>query len=380
MASSAIENLLDARFMTTAYHQRTNSSVPTNPLLENFDRVREQVFGDTIEIKIFPTTNEPAPTNNYGGQAKVLDKTGGNKIYITPIHSFNEMPINVAACMYLEMEDNPMVQALGKQEVDRQLAGFKIRNNLLRTVVLAKTLFGGPVYRNSSGQITETSSTGPTIDLQWNSTTNGGQIARSNFSNFQGGSGNVIDASWATASTKILTQLDDLRELAEHTGQEVPTDIWCHPTMKRYLRDNTEIKSWVQYNSKERADVILKGDVWNDIGGYTWHFYGGTYRGSNGTTYTMFPRDKVAITPPVEQGGWFRAIDAAFPVPTQSGILATGVEPTANLSGANQIVYGDFVYLKQDDNPSIYKIRGGTTFLYAFANPSCLWVPTVTGF
>ena len=380
MPASAISNLLDARFMTTAYYQRTNSSTPDNPLLQFFNSVKEQVFGGTVEVKIFNTTNTPAPTNNYGGKAKPLSQSAAKKIYLTPIHAFNELPLDVMACMFLEMEDRPEVQALGKSEIDRQMRDFRIRHNLLRTVSLGKTLFGGVIYRDVDGNITETSSTGPTIDLGFNATTNGGQLARSNYSNFQGGSGNVIATKWEDASADILTQLDDIRELQEHRGLEAPTEIWCHPTFKRYLRNNTSIKDWVKYNLGARVDQVLKGDSWNDIGGYNWHFFGGTYQDATGTTRTVFPRDKVAIHPPVEQGGWFRAIDACFPVPGQSGVLKTGLDPSAPFSSGREIVYGDFMYAKEIDNPSIYIVRGGTTFLYAFANPDSILTPTVVGF
>lgn len=385
MINGAIADLLDARFTTNSYHQRTNSSVPTNHLLDMFGGVAEDVFGDTVEMKIFPSTNVPAPTNRFGGQAKVLGQEGGKKRYVSPVHAYNELPVGVMTSMYLEMDDRPEVQQLGKDEIARQMKGFRGRHNLLRTVSLAKSIFDGKIYRNVDGAITETEVfASGTIDLEFNGTTNGGKIDRANFSNFQNGTGDVIDKKWSDPTTDILTQIDDLKELAEHTGQEVFTDIIVHPRVKRYLRNNTGIKDWVKANLGQRADTVLKGDIWTDIGGVNWHFFGGTYKYQDPvtglfTTYTTVPANKAAFCPPIERDGWFRAINGCFPVGTKSGNLGmiSGEESSASLSGSNQIVYGDFFYLFQDDNPGVLKIRGGTTFLYYFANPDCLWVPTI---
>jgi len=40
-------------------------------------------------------------------------------------------------------------------------------------------------------------------------------------------------------------------------------------------------------------------------------------------------------------------------------------------------VYGDFAYLRVDDNPVKLTMRMGMNFLYAFADPNAVWMPTV---
>lgn len=366
MGYSIANTVLDARFMMEAYRERNNSSLPTNPILQHFDAAAENAFGDTFEVKIFPATSQPAPTNRLNSPAKVLQEIGGQKRYYTPITAFNEMYLDANTLMYLEQENNPAYQEMGREELNRQIDYFKQRHTLLRMLGLSKALFGGQIFRDVDGNITETSSTGPTVDL-------GVPATRKSQLNVLGG--NIISAAWDVASTKILTQIDQIKIAAEELGVEAPTDIWLHSTAKRWLRDNDEIRAYFQ-NKQLDPDPILTGSMYPNLGGLNWHFFDGSYTDSSGTTRSFFPKTMAVLTPPVTRGGWFRAMNGSTRVRT-SGAGDRYAADAASITGGSEIVYGDFFYAKEVDNPDTVVIRGGTKFLYAFANPNAIWMPTV---
>ena len=362
----SIAEVLDARFMLEAYKQRNNSATPSNPVLDYFNQASEDAFGDTFELKFYGQENRPAPTNLPGSPARTLTQVGVQKQYYTPITAFNEINFDQETVMYLEAENNPAFQDRGREEVNRQIDEFKRRHTLLRTLALSKALFGGEIFRNAAGDITETASTGPTVNL-------GVPASRKSQLNVLGG--NIITAAWDVASTKILTQLDQIRIAAEELGVETPTEIWLHSTAKRWLRDNDELKSYFS-NKQLDPDPILAGSMYPNLGGYNWHFFDGSHLGSDGQTRSFFPKTMVSITPPVTgRGGWFRAMNGSSLVYSADGIAGDASADVANAS--SNIVYGDYAYCKKIDNPNTIVVRGGTKFLYAFANPNSVWMPTV---
>lgn len=58
-----------------------------------------------------------------------------------------------------------------------------------------------------------------------------------------------------------------------------------------YLRDNTQLQAYVQ-GSPEKVDQILRGSVIEDLNGWNWHIYGGTYTAADGTTKPYIPTTK----------------------------------------------------------------------------------------
>lgn len=364
--SWSVADVLDPQFLTAAYHKTREGQ--QNPMLDMFNRAAENVYGDTIEVTIFPEERVPAPTNVTGGPARTLAERGATKAYYTPIRAFNEMPLAEESYMYLRQEDNQMLQDKGRQEVNRQLMYFQKRHELLRAVVLSKTLFGGVVYQDASGNIKETSSTGPTINLG----VAAGHKSQLNWD----GNGAILGTSWSNAAATILTDLDDIKIAAEASGVPVPTEILVNSTVKAYLRANTELKAYFQ-NANMSMDAVLRGNMIEGLGGYNWHFFDGTYVDpSDGTTVRKLVPDGMAcIFPAVTgPGGWFRAINGSSLVKTDSGIIGSVT------SAGTQTVFGDYVYGKEDDNPATLIVRGGTKFLYAFSDPDAVWMPTITGF
>ena len=362
MSGWSVADILDPRFMDEAYQEVTPVGAAPSPMLQFFGANPKSVFGDTIEVTIIPAERTPAPTNSPGHVARPLQTKGVRKRYYTPIHAFNKISIPQQAMLYLEMVDRPDVQNLGREELNRQMEYFKLRHSILREVALSKALFGGVIYRDTDGNVSETDQGGPTIDLGVSSshkTTLGG----------------IIGTAWDNAAAPILTDLDDIKLQSQVEGKPEPKHIWCNSVVKRWLRDNTEAKAYFQNAglTPTNVDKILQGDVFPDLGGFMWHFYDATYVDSGGTSRYLCPQTMVTITP--EVGPWFRAFNGSFRIPNTEGVLSGDTADAAASNG--RVVYGDYLYLRERDDPATLMMYGGTTFLYAFSDPDAIWMPTV---
>ena len=99
--------------------------------------------------------------------------------------------------------------------------------------------------------------------------------------------------------------------------------------------------------------------------------FSGTYQSFDGSSIPYIPRNKAILTPDV--GPWLRAANGSE--------LITGFEGIrSSVDGALQEVtevFGDFAYVKLSDNPTKLVLRMGSNFVYAFAQPSAVWMPTI---
>lgn len=354
-------NALNAEFFASAYHELDVAATPT-PLMQIFGQRMENRFGSPIQVDVYPAQRTPAPTNQIGGTSKVIQKKGVTPRFYTPIHSFNRMPFDPVALMHLRQQDNPAVQDRGKQEIERQMTYFKRAHNMLREVALHKTFLEGVIYRDPDGNITPTDQGGQTIDLG---------VPAANKTSL----GGIIAADWDDPAALIFTQLNNLRRAAIAAGKPEPKHIFITNLAKNWIRANTEAKAYFQNAnlSPESVDRILQGETFPDLGGYTWHFYDQSYVDYAGTTRLMLSETIASITP--EPGGWFQAFNGAAPVPTSVNLVDG--DSAESIAAYTKVAYGDFFYMLGSQDPVGVNCYGGTTFLYAFTDPSAVYMPTV---
>lgn len=360
----SVEDILDPQFLSEAYKEVATSQL-SNPLLDFYGKSPKPYTGDTIEMTYFVADKEPAPVNAKGSPARTQTPRGAKKYYHTPIHVFNELTIPLASIVNMRQPESQMVDSKGMQELQRQFELFGGRQQLTKAVALSKALVDGVVYVDPNGAILESSSgAAVTINLQ----VPAGHKSQLNYN----GGGDIIAAAWDVAGTKILTQLDNLRAAAEAENAEVPRHIWLPTAAKAWFRENTEIKAFIQGGgaSPEYVDKALQGSFM-DLGGFTFHWFDGTYTAADGTTKPFIPATKAIITP--DLGNWFRHYETDELVPTQTGIF----DNLQSAMGATTQIFGDFAYAALSHNPPKLSLFLGTNFLFAFANVKSVWMPTI---
>ncbi|QDU60005.1 hypothetical protein Pan216_08420 [Planctomycetes bacterium Pan216] len=357
-----LDEVLHPRVMTETYVEEAGKYFH-HPLVEFYGRQSRDYTGDRFEFAYREAMKEPAPANFRGQPARVLQPTSAAERRVYMLHAFNEVNLSTESLRMVRRPDDQTLQEQGREEIHRQMEDFGDRHLIFRAVCLAKTLVDGEIHFNNEGQVLESSSGASyTVDFG----VPDGHKGQLDFN----GSGDLIGTRWSSTSAKILDDLDDIRIAAEEENAEEPKHIWLHHSAKRWLRDNTQLQQYVQ-GSPEKIDQVLRGSFIEDLNGWTWHFYSGRYAAADGTTKPYIPVDRAIITPDV--GPWLRAVNGSEMITGFEGLRSTIDEALGEITE----VFGDFAYVKLVDNPTKLVLRMGTNFVYAFANPKAVWMPTV---
>ncbi len=174
---------------------------------------------------------------------------------------------------------------------------------------------------------------------------------------------------WSNSSARIERQLIDLKYRARKNNIPEPTEIYVHTLTKKHLFDNTEFRSWAQ-NSNTAPDRVLAGNFIEDLWGYNWHFVGGTWQDSGGTTRDLITQEHAVITPAV--GPWLRASRGAELVPREVGVVQDMNAALASLD----YFFGPFAYAELKHNPAALAMFMGENWGLHFADPGAIWIPT----
>lgn len=339
-----------------------------SPLMAFYGSQRKSISGDRFEFAYRAAQKTPAPANKRGAPARVMQPTGLESKIVVMHRAFNTLNLGVDALHMLRNPESEILQQKGREEIRRQHEDFGDAHKVFEALVCAKSFTDGEIHFNSGGQVLESSSGAEyTVDLG---------VPSSHKTQITGASssygGAIISASWATASTKILDHLDDLKIAASEINAPMPRHVWVNDSMKRNLRNNTQIKDYITGGgSPERVDRILTGSTIEDLGGYTWHFDSHTYTAADGTTKPYIPTTKAIITP--DLGPWLRVRDGSELITPFEGLVGSPEE------AVNQLVeiFGMFSYVEMLSNPVRLGLFMGTNFTYCFANPNAVWMPTV---
>lgn len=352
--------LLDPRVLTASYSQRPNQR--PYPLTDAFFVNPEPIEGDAYRLFFDPAENEPAPLNQPGAEARVLQAAGAEERFATLFQAFNKLPLQGQALNALREPDSETLQDMGKTEIRRQHDKFSARHRLMKETVIAKIITEGIVYLDEYGRVLESSS-GAQITADF-------EVPAKRKNQLDQGSGNLIGASWAAAGTDIQAHLNAIDDAAEADNVEPPTDIWCHTLFKDNLRNNTDFQTWAAASAAD-SEQILRGNMIEGLFGKTWHFYGGKYLNTSGTMQNFIPTTKVVLTPPI--GPWLKATEGSMLVPSSIGVQQSWEAALAQ----TQKVHGPFSYAKLIDDPVQLFLYMGDTFGLHFADPDAIWMPTV---
>lgn len=136
----SMQEVLSPQFLSRAYTKTASISI-TNPFFDFYNaKAAENQDGDRVEMVVYADDRSTAPINFRGTPARTLDTKGANRQYFSWIHAFNEITIPLNSVQFLRMDDQPNLQNMGRQEIQRQMQLFGRRHQTLRAVTLAKAL------------------------------------------------------------------------------------------------------------------------------------------------------------------------------------------------------------------------------------------------
>lgn len=198
------------------------------------------------------------------------------------------------------------------------------------------------------------------------------------------GATNIIDASWATTSTKIVDQLLNLNKASERETGYVQKHIWINSSTYAKLLNNTQLQGIVgtanRVFDRQDSQTIKTTEDARESGyevtfkacpQFTFHVYDAVSHVTvdrDSETYSeldlYIPNNKALITPEPEPGGWYG--------------MATCSEPIRENDVAEvQYVNGLHSWSYPTNDPPGFEQRilwNGVPLLY---NPKAFYFPTV---
>lgn len=349
--------LLDPHFLTDSYAQR--QGVRSYPLTEMFYVNPQNVADDQFDFVFYPAEMEPAPVNRSGDEAHTLATGEGATRKGSLFVAFNKVRMPMDAVAALREPDSMAMQEKGQLALQNVFDRFSERHAIQKELIIAKIMTTGVVYLDAAGNVLESSS-GAALTANFD-------VESTHKTNLNG----IISKLWSDPTAKILDMCDSIRDQAESENAEVPTDIWVHTLSKRHLRNNDQFIEWC-VESGVNADTILRGDMIEGLGGFTWHFYGGKYKAADGTMTNYIPVTQGILTPP-PAGGWLKKSQGLSLVPTDINIVADWQQALNSVA----TMYGKFSYAKLKDDPLALYLYMGDKFGLNFADPSAVWMPTL---
>lgn len=353
----SVKKLLQPLLMTQTYSERSGPQEYT--LTKSFydgSGPVTNVDGAEYIILYDPAQTTPSPLNHAGAEARILQPKGLKDRRAALFHNYNSIALNADVLDAIREPGSLGLQDRGRTELIRQQTSFKTRQDLLKELVIAKSLVDGIVYVNYKGEVLE-SSTGAEYSASM-------EVAAAH----QGNCGGIIGAYWSVASTDIAKQIDDLKQQGEVDDAEVISEVWCNPIVKSYLRKNTDFQTWASQNSGGDAAAILRGETIQGLWGLNWNFYGRTYTDVTGAKKPFIPANKVFFCP-APNSGWLQASAGSSLLPKNFGLAQSLEEALANLVK----VYGDFSYAALAGNPTRLEMFMGGKFGLHFVNPNSIF-------
>lgn len=363
--AKTLRQILGARTLTGVI-QTIKSGVP-RVLPEAFFRVTRTVEGNTCTYLKVEGTRKVARLVQYGSPSKARGLKGVAETPITLLHALENIQHKPATLMNLRNMENEGRQKLGAREVARQTRIFADRFTNLRVSAAISGLVKGVVYFDGDGNLLVSSGSAvTTIDFH---------VPAGNKNQLDVfGTGAIIGASWATASTKIAKQLKALKRAArKKTGYPLHYAFYGENILD-YLLANTQLKELISRNAAWQA-AALQGEIASGFMGFEWvPIDEAFYEDNDGTLQEWCGADTIVFTP-TPTPDWYEVIEGTYPVATDIGSVYA--DERAALASIRE-ESGMFSYAIITADPAGIKQVSGDTFLHVVKVPAAIFIADVT--
>lgn len=332
----------------------------------------QPVIGDTGYIVRGAGTHRAAKQAMRGSVSRPRTISGIAKRPEALIHSAEHMEIKADDCRAIvDYNANPGANSLAvsasvaRSEIARIQRQATTLSMNLRTAAVTSAFALGHIYFDGDGELLASSS-GAVIDVDYGiPAANLNQVSSS------------ISASWATASTKIVSKdLDALKLHMRKQSGRIAKHVIYGSDIKQYLMANTEAKEFMFRNMAFNQSMLGNagnGDVFQ-LGGLTWWpGYQGFYRNSSDTATTFLPADAIVVLPDPSPD-WYQMQEGFELIPTEAFGSGMSLEDLFNNTMTRQ---GIFQYADGMKDPIRGKLVYGDNFLPAIHVPEAVIIADV---
>lgn len=300
-------------------------------------------------------TNRVAKQAMKGSASRPMTVSGIEKRPQVLIHSASHFEVKFATLQGLTDPRNGMEEQLSTAEVARQLQETVTLRKNLRTACITSAFVLGKIYFDGNGNLLPSSS-GAVITVDY-------QIPSGN----TGDVGGIRDASWATASTKVMTHIQQIHKLMMVKARRRIGCAIYGSAIYDYLLNNTTVKAYLAQNPIMQNSFYTNGMIPNGFGGIPYWYPGdmGFYEDASGTTQTLCPTDGVTFFP-APAPDWYQLQEGIEPVPTNAFGHNQDFEA---LMKSCQFQRGMWQYGTGETDPLRAKVVFGDNFLPAIHVP-----------
>jgi hypothetical protein len=360
MAGTTLQNILGAKRLNGLI-QSVMGGVPEvlPPGFWASPSNTETVVGNRGEYLRVEGTRQTAQLVHYGSPSKRRSMKGVSEVPITLLHTLESIQVKPTALTQLMAEGNEALQNMGAASIAREVGNFGQLFKNLRISAVYSALVQGKIYFDGEGNLLPTSS-GAKVTADFG-------VAAAHKDQL----GGIIGASWGTAGTDIIGDLEAIKQKARvDWGGELKYAFYG-VNVPGYLAGNTAISA-LYSGSPASSEMLLQGKLPN-VGGLIWlPLYGAFFNDAAGTDQTWGIGDTVVFTPEPDPT-WFGWLEGTYPIPTD---LTINADATAALNSLTQ-AQGAFSYATVSVDPPGVTQYGGDTFIPVIKAPGAIFMADV---
>ncbi len=367
MASTTIKDVLGAETLLGLTGDYAKE-LPITHLPDTLFRGRcvRQINSNTGYVLVGAGTNKTAKVGQRGSPGRPLTISGMSRRPEVLLHSGNSVEIKADLLMNLINPRTGQDEVFARSEVARQVRESVVLSMNLRTQAIS-SLFGlGNIWYDINGDpLVSSSGAVVTVDPG---------IPANNRNQLNG----LITASWATASTPIVSNLMTVQRqgLVNAKGRTGPIKNAVYgQKIFQYIYDNTEAQAYLS-RMPGGQQAFANGTIPQGFAGIqNWYpGYMGFYNNASDTTVFPFGDDTLALFPDPDPS-WYELQEGVEPV--LEGAV-TGYASLNELAAAIGIKSGMFTYATAKTNPVGGEMIFGDNFLPALHIPEVVFIADVT--
>lgn len=357
----SIEQILGFVPLTAAV-EKVKSGVPRLLPPEFYRRnPADQVLGNKARHINYSGTRKNAQVVPYSAPPKQIVQLARESQDVILLHTIENIPFQQELFMQLRNLDSYAVQKMAADEIAFQAMGAATRQTNLESSAVHVMLANGKLWFDSSGNLLATSS-GADITVDYG-------VPANNLNQLNG----IISASWATSSTDIPKQINNIKMTAvQTTGYPLKTALYGKNVMS-YLMNNDFMKYYLARNPSVNDRWKDTNQIPDGLFDLKWIPMQNTFfEDANGTVTEIFGGDTVTFCPDLTPMT-YSIYEGSYPVP-KSLMMAQNVE---QMLGNFDNKFGQFGFAMMNPPSQIIGVYGDT-FLPRLKVPVAFYVADVT--
>ncbi len=328
-------------------------------LLTTFNNDYEGNTGTYLEVKGVHTT---ARFNEWGTRGHTQNGESIGERAVTLLSSGEEKGIDPMAIVLLRGGVPANIEKVAIK-IQNERENFIMRGVNLRKAAAASAITTGQIsYDKDYNLLPDATGNFNSVDFD---------VPAGNKGDISG----IIDASWATSTTDIPTQIKKIQTKSEQDSGHLIEVALVGDKILSYLANNDFVKSQWAGSSASFSDAVLTNNIpAGFLGIREWIYFGAAfYEDAAGTKQNWLGDDDVVFMPTVNKS-WWEIGQGTTPIASTYEPMQTEQEAIDSI----QLLRGAFAYAFIDRGDMSVKFAQGDCFLPTVKNGRALYLADVT--